>query len=154
MQPKVKTFSSYNDVKNEILRIIEEDMGIEKKADGFDVNADMYEMDPYLDSLDVVTLIMRIEGKMGIEIEDSAASKFRTLDDIIKYACYKQGIEVSPKEKTPSQDKKVQPAKPISFVRINAQSIKFVQDGKTLSLQDPQLQPVLKMLRDTLINIR
>jgi len=37
------------------------------------------------DSLDTVELVMAIEDEFDIEIEDEAAEKIQTLDDIIKF---------------------------------------------------------------------
>ncbi len=42
------------------------------------------------DSLDAVELVMALEEKFGVEIPDSDAEKFVTVDDVVKYVQSKQ----------------------------------------------------------------
>lgn len=62
--------------------IIAEELGVEK--DAIDVDSDLAE-DLGADSLDAVELIMAIEEEFDIEIDDTTATKIKTVQDIIDY---------------------------------------------------------------------
>jgi len=62
--------------------IIAEELGVEK--DAIDVDSDLAE-DLGADSLDAVELIMAIEEEFDIEIDDTAATKIKTVQDILDY---------------------------------------------------------------------
>ncbi len=62
--------------------IIAEELGVEKD----DINADSNLADDLgADSLDAVELIMAIEEEFDVEIEDSEATKIKTVQDILDY---------------------------------------------------------------------
>ena len=62
--------------------IIAEELGVER--DAIDVDNDLAE-DLGADSLDAVELIMAIEEEFDIEIDDTTATKIKTVQDIIDY---------------------------------------------------------------------
>ncbi len=62
--------------------IISEELGVEK--DAIDVDSDLAD-DLGADSLDAVELIMAIEEEFDVEIDDTQATKIKTVQDIIDY---------------------------------------------------------------------
>lgn len=73
---------SATDVKNEVMAIISEYMGISLE----DVKSEMSLVnDLGCDSLDCIEITMTIEEKFEIEIPDSDAANLDTVDQIVKY---------------------------------------------------------------------
>ncbi|MFW6284868.1 MAG: acyl carrier protein [Bacillota bacterium] len=69
-------------VLDKIKGIIAEELGVEEDT----INADsMLADDLGADSLDAVELIMAIEEEFDVEIDDSAATKIKTVQDIADY---------------------------------------------------------------------
>jgi len=69
-------------VFEKIKTIIADELGIEE--DTIEVNSNLAE-DLGADSLDAVELIMAIEEEFDIEIDDSSATKIKTVQDIVDY---------------------------------------------------------------------
>ncbi|MCF0150309.1 MAG: acyl carrier protein [Firmicutes bacterium] len=69
-------------VFNKICSIIAEQLGIDETIITMDTNLTK---DLEADSLDAVEIIMSIEEEFGIEIEDDAASAFKSIGDIVAY---------------------------------------------------------------------
>ncbi|MFW6299277.1 MAG: acyl carrier protein [Bacillota bacterium] len=69
-------------VLDKIKGIIAEELGVEEDT----INADSKLSDDLgADSLDAVELIMAIEEEFDVEIDDSAATKIKTVQDIADY---------------------------------------------------------------------
>ncbi|MFW5913433.1 MAG: acyl carrier protein [Bacillota bacterium] len=67
---------------DKIKGIIAEELGVEEDT----INADSSLADDLgADSLDAVELIMAIEEEFDVEIDDSAATKIKTVQDIADY---------------------------------------------------------------------
>lgn len=62
--------------------IIADELGIEE--DSIEIDSDLTD-DLGADSLDAVELIMAIEEEFDIEIDDTAAQKIKTVQDIVDY---------------------------------------------------------------------
>ncbi|MFW6319002.1 MAG: acyl carrier protein [Bacillota bacterium] len=62
--------------------IIADELGIEE--DSIELDSDLTD-DLGADSLDAVELIMAIEEEFDIEIDDTAAQKIKTVQDIVDY---------------------------------------------------------------------
>ena len=127
---------TYDEIKETILKILE-DMTIGKK-NNFNIYANIYKEELQQNSVDTTMLLLYIEKKFGITIHFAEMKDIRTIEDIIKLVCRKKDISIPQ-------------TKHISFVETDEQSIKFVQDGKTLPLQDPRIQLYLKKLQEILI---
>ena len=67
---------------DKVKSIIAEELGVEEDA----IKADSHLADDLgADSLDAVELIMAIEEEFDIEIDDSSATKIKTVQDIVDY---------------------------------------------------------------------
>ncbi|MFW5893289.1 MAG: acyl carrier protein [Bacillota bacterium] len=67
---------------DKIKGIIAEELGVEEDS----INADSKLADDLgADSLDAVELIMAIEEEFDVEIDDSAATKIKSVQDIVDY---------------------------------------------------------------------
>jgi len=69
-------------VFEKIKSIIADELGIEEET--IEIDSNLAE-DLGADSLDAVELIMAIEEEFDIEIDDSAATKIKTVKDIVDY---------------------------------------------------------------------
>ncbi|MGM0436172.1 MAG: acyl carrier protein [Bacillota bacterium] len=69
-------------VLEKIRAIIADELGVEE--DSIDVDSQLAD-DLGADSLDAVELIMAIEEEFDIEIDDSSATKMKTVQDIVDY---------------------------------------------------------------------
>ncbi len=65
-----------------IRTIIADELGVE--LEDIDLKSNLAD-DLHADSLDAVELIMAIEEEFDIEIDDSAATKIKTVQDILDY---------------------------------------------------------------------
>lgn len=65
-----------------IRSIIADELGVEE--DSIDVDSHLTD-DLGADSLDAVELIMAIEEEFDLEIDDSSATKMKTVQDIVDY---------------------------------------------------------------------
>ncbi len=65
-----------------IRTIIADELGVE--IEDIDLKSNLSD-DLHADSLDAVELIMAIEEEFDIEIDDSAATKIKTVQDILDY---------------------------------------------------------------------
>ena len=65
-----------------IRSIIPDELGVEE--DSIDVDSHLTD-DLGADSLDAVELIMAIEEEFDLEIDDSSATKMKTVQDIVDY---------------------------------------------------------------------
>jgi len=69
-------------VLEKLRTIIAEELGVEK--DTIEADSHLSE-DLGADSLDAVELIMAIEEEFDVEIDDTAATKIKTVQDILDY---------------------------------------------------------------------
>jgi acyl carrier protein len=69
-------------VLEKIRSIIADELGVEE--DSIDVDSHLTD-DLGADSLDAVELIMAIEEEFDLEIDDSSATKMKTVQDIVDY---------------------------------------------------------------------
>jgi len=69
-------------VLEKIRSIIPDELGVEE--DSIDVDSHLTD-DLGADSLDAVELIMAIEEEFDLEIDDSSATKMKTVQDIVDY---------------------------------------------------------------------
>ncbi len=67
---------------DKIRGIIADELGVEE--DSIDVDSQLAD-DLGADSLDAVELIMAIEEEFDLEIDDSSATKMKTVQDIVDY---------------------------------------------------------------------
>jgi acyl carrier protein len=77
-----KIFTTSNEIKDRILNIISENLGVKKEelVDNADLVGDLG-----VDSLDSVELVMALEEEFGVEIPDEEAEKMSTVIQIVKY---------------------------------------------------------------------
>lgn len=68
-------------LKSTIVKIIAKELSIPKRS--IKGEASIQE-DLGADSLDVINIVMAIESKFNIEIDEDALSEFNTVDDIVK----------------------------------------------------------------------
>ena len=71
-----------SDIETRLIEIVSKNLSIPKSRITRDSR---YVDDLGLDSLDQVEFIMKLEEEFGIEIQDEAAEKVKTVDDAIKY---------------------------------------------------------------------
>lgn len=67
---------------DDIKEIIAEQMGVD--ADAIEADKDIIK-DLGCDSLDIVTMLMEVEDKYGIEVEENAVSSMTTINDVVSY---------------------------------------------------------------------
>lgn len=69
------------DFRNKIYEILREELGQEES---FEIDDNMLlKGDLDMDSLDVISIISRIEDEFDVEVPEGAASKVRTVGDIV-----------------------------------------------------------------------
>ncbi len=79
---KIANIRSVGMMFEKIKGIIADELGIEE--DSIELDSDLTD-DLGADSLDAVELIMAIEEEFDIEIDDTAAQKIKTVQDIVDY---------------------------------------------------------------------
>ena len=155
---------TYEDVKTAFIEVLCEQFGLdydeyEKQIlKGSDAGEIIHTILEYYapDSLDTVEITLRAEKKFKIYIPDEVARNLDSvsIEDITEYICARKNIPC-PKKTVAKVVKKApeKTAKPITLKTSN-ETISFIQDGKTLPLNHPQISPYVKMLQDALINKR
>ena len=78
-------------IKNRLLCFVKEIRGKES-FEYFKNSIEHYVLGTYMDSLDIVELVMRVEEEYNISIDDYSSWEDMDLDDIVKYI--KNKIEV------------------------------------------------------------
>lgn len=71
-------------IKNQLLEFIKEIRGKES-FEYFKKSIEHYVLGTYMDSLDIVELVMRVEEEYNISIDDYSSWEDMDLDDIVKY---------------------------------------------------------------------
>lgn len=71
-------------IKNRLLEIIKEIQGKES-FEYFRNSIEHYVLGTYMDSLDIVELVMRVEEEYNISIDDYSNWEDLFLDDVVKY---------------------------------------------------------------------
>ena len=69
-------------IQEKVIPVVADSLGVE--AGEISGNSRFIE-DLGADSLDLVDLVMELEDKFEVQISDSQASSFRTIDDVVKF---------------------------------------------------------------------
>jgi acyl carrier protein len=69
-------------IQEKVISVVADSLGVE--AGEISGNSRFIE-DLGADSLDLVDLVMELEDKFEVQISDSQASSFRTIDDVVKF---------------------------------------------------------------------
>jgi acyl carrier protein len=69
-------------IQEKVISVVADSLGME--AGEISGNSRFIE-DLGADSLDLVDLVMELEDKFEVQISDSQASSFRTIDDVVKF---------------------------------------------------------------------
>ena len=159
-------------VKKAVFYIIQEQLSDED----FDENTVLRE-ETSCDSLDLVELVMKFEREFRIVISDEDWKKFNDwpvkkwveyiykagaqvpshmIAEIDRHETKKPVIEPTKKTVVASVQTPVQPkskGKPIELVQKDDKTIEFRQNGKVVSLNHPQVSPLIKEMSERLKGI-
>ena len=81
------------DVKSELLGVLDETLGLQGRASGFDLSTPLLGAVPELDSMAVVSLIAALETHFGITVDDDDidGSTFATVGALVDFVDDKLG---------------------------------------------------------------